>query len=230
MSSDRVDSVDCEVRFTAMPMRLRYKILTINQDNYIIDSDKPLWVLLFPFFYWLIPHTVYKIEDEEVLQQIKAPEVELPKRRYGSIFVAGGISVVVANLLTPFMYYFNIPMTTPIKFLILLFFIGLAVFVRLYMSKVNRENVEIIVKLAQLPTEKLWIRPQSWQYLLKYTFFYLFFMALAVSFVLGYIDFGNIMLLLFSMLITFVLLLANILTMIEGNTKVKFKDNNTPPI
>src|SRR5690625_6386056 len=101
MSSDRVDSVDCEVRFTAMRMRLRYKILTINQDNYIIDSDKPLWVLLFPFFYWLIPHTVYKIEDEEVLQQIKAPEVELPKRRYGSIFVAGRGFQLLAQIYYP---------------------------------------------------------------------------------------------------------------------------------
>jgi len=211
-----VDSVDCEVRFTAMPMRLRYKILTINQDNYIIDSDKPLWVLLFPFFYWLIPHTVYKIEDEEALQQIKSPKAKQSKHSYGSIFVAGGISVVAANLLTPLMYYFNIPMATLVKFLMLFLFIGLAVFVRLYMSKVNQINAENIVKLAQLSTKRLWIRPQSWQYLLKHTFFYLFFMTLAVSFVLGYIDFGNIMLLIFSMLIIFVLLLANILTMIEG--------------
>src|SRR5690625_2250671 len=217
MSSDRVDSVDCEVRFTAMPMRLRYKILTINQDNYIIDSDKPLWVLLFPFFYWLIPHTVYKIEDEEALQQIKSPKAKQSKHSYESIFVAGGISVVAAHLLSPpLMYYFNIPMATLVKFLMLFLFIGLAVFVRLYMSKVNQINAENIVKLAQLSTKRLWIRPQSWQYLLKHTFFYLFFMTLAVSFVLGYIDFGNIMLLIFSMLIIFVLLLANILTMIEG--------------
>ena len=52
-------------------------------------------------------------------------------------------------------------------------------------------------------------------------------MTLAASFVLGYIDFGNIMLLIFSMLITIVLLLGNILTMIEDDTKVKFKDNKT---
>src|SRR5690625_354906 len=222
-----VDSVDCEVRFTAMPMRLRYKILTINQDNYIIDSDKPLWVLLFPFFYWLIPHTVYKIEDEEALQQIKAPEVELPKRHYGSIFVAGGISVVGANLLTPLMYYFNFPMTTLIKFLTLLFFIGLAVFVRLYMSKVNQENGEIIVKLAQLPTEKLRIRPQSWQYLLMYILFHLFFLALAVLSYLMFVDLRNVIALLLLVFLIFVLLLANILTLLKGNTKVKFKDNKT---
>src|SRR5690625_7358237 len=104
-----------------MPMRLRYKILTINQDHYIIDSDKPLWVLLFPFFYWLIPHTVYKIEDEEVLQQIKAPEVELPKRRYGRKSIAGRISVVGANLLTSLRYYFTIPVTMTIKILIFIF-------------------------------------------------------------------------------------------------------------
>src|SRR5690625_5918792 len=90
----------------------------------------------------------------------------------------------------------------------LLLFIGLSVYVRLYMSKVNQINAENIVKLAQLSTKRLWIRPQSWQYLLKHTFFYLFFMTLAVSFVLGYIDFGNIMLLIFSILITFVLLLG----------------------
>src|SRR5690625_2418947 len=122
-----------------MPMRLRYKVLTINQDNYIIDSDKPLWILLFSFFYWLIPHTVYKIEDEEALQQIKSPKAKQSKHSYGSIFVAGGISVVAANLLTPLMYYFNIPMTTPIKYLMLFFFIGLAIFVRLY--KIGRAHV-----------------------------------------------------------------------------------------
>ena len=126
--------MDCEVSFTAMPMRLRYKVLTINQDHYIIDSDKPLWVLLFPFFYWLILHTVYKIEDKEVLQQIKSPKAKQSKHSYGSIFVAGGISVVAANLLTPLIYYFNIPMTTLVKFLMLFLFIGLAVFVRLYMD------------------------------------------------------------------------------------------------
>src|SRR5690625_5418922 len=93
------------------------------------------------------------------------------------------------KFITPLMYYFNIPMTTSIKFLILFFFIGLAVFVRLYMSKANRENAENIVKLAQLPTKRLWIRPQSWQYLLKYTFFYLFFMILADPFRPGSYDF-----------------------------------------
>src|SRR5690625_3889634 len=211
-----VDSVDCEVRFTAMPMRLRYKILTINQDNYIIDSDKPLWVLLFPFFYWLIPHTVYKIEDEEALQQIKSPKAKQSKHSYGSIFVAGGISVVAANLLTPLMYYFNIPMATLVKFLMLFLFIGLAVFVRLYMSKVNQENGEIIVKLAQLPTEKLRIRPQSWQYLLMYILFHLFFLALAVLSYLMFVDLRNVIALLLLVFLIFVLLLANILTMIRS--------------
>src|SRR5690625_7706611 len=95
-----------------MPMRLRYKVLTINQDNYIIDSDKPLWVLLFPFFYWLIPHTVYKIEDEEALQQIKSPKAKQSKHSYGRIFVAGGISVVSANLLNPLIFSFYFLMLT----------------------------------------------------------------------------------------------------------------------
>lgn len=57
-----------------MGTRLRYKILDINGQNYVIDADKPFWVLFFPVFYWIIPHTVYKINDVEILQQVKTPK------------------------------------------------------------------------------------------------------------------------------------------------------------
>ncbi len=59
-----------------MHKNIRYRMLHINGGHYIIDMDRPIWVFLFPMIYWFIPHTVYRIDDESILKELKDVKVE----------------------------------------------------------------------------------------------------------------------------------------------------------
>ncbi|MGY0691368.1 DUF443 family protein [Virgibacillus sp. FSP13] len=214
--------MDCEVQYLNKNMRLRYKLLIINGENYIIDVDKPFWIYLFPFAYWFLPNTVFRIDDEKTLEQIKVPKVKQIKTSYFSA-LGTGISLILANLLTPLMDFFNIETSTILNCLILFFFTVLVILFRFFLSKINGKNLYKIVNTDQLQIDKLWIRPKSIKYFFQYLIGYLSFLIFAVLTIWMFIDHGNVMMLLFSMFLLFCLLLANILTMVPGTTKVKFK-------
>lgn len=40
---------------------LRYKLLEVDGNFYIVDMDRNAWVFLFPFLNWILPHIIFKI-------------------------------------------------------------------------------------------------------------------------------------------------------------------------
>jgi len=54
-------------------MNPRYRILEINDERYILDMGKSFWKVIFPFSYWILPNTAYKVNDYEIIEKIQAP-------------------------------------------------------------------------------------------------------------------------------------------------------------
>ncbi len=86
---------------------LRYRILVIEGQTYILDLGKSIWKVLFPFLFWISPNTVLKVESTEVVEKLKAPSVKQVNTG-GHGWIGGGIAVLIANLLRPLMDYFDI--------------------------------------------------------------------------------------------------------------------------
>lgn len=61
-------------------MNLRYRIVTIDEKDYIVDLGDSIWKILFPFLYWILPNTAYKVNDYELIEKIKAPKVKRNQR------------------------------------------------------------------------------------------------------------------------------------------------------
>ncbi|MDY0404078.1 DUF443 family protein [Virgibacillus sp. 179-BFC.A HS] len=153
--------------------KMRYKFLTINDENYIIDQDRRPWLVFFPFAFWMIPHTAFKIDDKDKLEQIKLSKNETKTSYFSALGV--GVSLLLANLLKPLMAYLNIQTSVLMNVIILFLFLLLVTFFRFFLSNMNKNSLYNTVKLDHVNTTKLWIRPKSIKYVLAYLFAYFSF-------------------------------------------------------
>ncbi|AIF45517.1 DUF443 family protein [Virgibacillus sp. SK37] len=212
-------TVNCEVEFVNKNMR--YNLLTINGETYIFDKDRSFWVFFFPFAIWLTSHYVFRIDDKSKIDQLKNPKDSQSKSRLFS-FLGVGVSILLANLLRPLMDYFNIQITPLFTYSILLFAFFIIISIRKYLGKINKKSLCNITEIENIKMEKIRIRPKSIKHFLKFIFGYLFILAFNILSVALFIEFGNIMVLLFFMIFALVLFIFNIATVVPGRTKVKF--------
>ena len=216
--------MNCEVNYTAMSMRIRYKHLTVNDEDYLIDIDRPVWVLFIPFAYWLIPHTVYKISNQHTIEQIKDPTVKQTKASYVNIFGIG-MTVLLARLLESISGYFDLNTIPVVTFMIFLISALLLISLRLYISKINQRNLYKIANPEKLQNRKLWIWPKGVIHFFVYIIVYFIGLLLVTFGFYAYFKYKNILLLIYTLIFVFFLLFANVLTVVPGTTRVKFKKN-----
>ncbi|MEC2158236.1 DUF443 family protein [Virgibacillus halodenitrificans] len=217
-------TVNCVVEFVNKNMR--YNLLTINEETYIFDKDRSFWVFFFPFAIWLTSYSVFKIDEKSKIDQLKNPKDSQFKSGLFSVFGVG-LSILLANLLRPIMDYFNIQMTALFTYSILLFAFIIIISIRKYLSKVNKKSLCNIIEVEKLKLEKIRIRPKSVNHFLKFLFSYLFILAFNILSVALFIEFGNMMILLFFMIFALVLFIFNIATVVPGRTKIKFVNANS---
>ncbi|WP_060680875.1 DUF443 family protein [Virgibacillus halodenitrificans] len=217
-------TVNCEVEFVNKNMR--YNLLTINGETYIFDKDRSFWVFFFPFAIWLTSHYVFRIDDKSKIDQLKNPKDSHSKTGLFS-FLGVGVSILLANLLRPLMDYFNIQITPLFTYSILLFAFFIIISIRKYLSKINKKSLCNIIEIENIKMEKIRIRPKSIKHFLKFIFGYLFILAFNILSVALFIEFGNIMVLLFFMIFALVLFIFNIATVVPGRTKIKFVNANS---
>lgn len=61
----------------------------------------PSLVFFFPLLNWMRPHTVYKVTDMDQLEQLKMAQ-GTTKVGFGIAMFTGGLSILIANLLKPY--------------------------------------------------------------------------------------------------------------------------------
>lgn len=180
--------------------------------------DCPFFILLFPFVYWLIPHNFYKVDNEKLIEKIKVPK-ESPNdsnKGFLSFVGIGGISLIISNLLNNIAGYFNIHTSTNVKTGILLITLFMFVFLRLYFSNFNKNNINQKIHLKQFPKEKFRIWPTSTKYILKVLFSYLLFLFVTVLFAYAFITEGDGLYLFFFTMGISITLLINFFVVMLG--------------
>lgn len=210
----------CTVRRTAK--NLRYRILTIRGEKYILDmGGASLWKMLFPFFYWLLPNRVYKVENPQIAETLTAPTVK--EKAGSSQFVWMIVASIVASTLSPLINYFDVGIPIYVNAIIVTVIVVLMMLLIFSLSRMFKKNMYQIIDLSQLSKGQLWIMPVPFKFVFLVIFMYFFCFGLGIMGAAAYIEYGNWLILLFSTMLIFVgTVLPGLGTIIEGNTRIKF--------
>jgi len=192
---------------------LTYRIVTIDGENYLMDTGAPFWKGLFPYSFWLFPHPAYKLDDEKVLNEVEET-TDLRGRTLSIGLASGGGGI----LISPLVENFNIPSSPTINIVILIFALTITLLMRIYYSKRNREQFHKIANIENLKTEELVIRPSSVSYFIKFSMFYVFLLGMSILSVGMFVEYGNILALLLSMVFFFFFLIFNSISVIPDQT------------
>lgn len=211
--------MNCEVQ--RLDNNMRYRILIINGEQYILDMERSFWRIIFPFFVWMLPNKVFKVEDASITERLKEPNRE----KVGGAWVSSlvGISYFLGILLAPLMDYFEIPISPLVNVTLLIISLALVVLLYLSMSRHRKKKLENVIEIEMLPEHELWIRPKSKKQLFTLLAAYVWLLGFDVFIFAGYVVSRNIMLLIIASSLLFLLLLLNRITVEEGHTTVKFK-------
>lgn len=212
--------MNCEVQH--IDKNIRYRILIINGEHYILDMERSFLSTIFPFLFWMFPSTVFKVEDLNIVEQLKEPKREKVDSSW--LTFLGGLAYVLGILLTPLMDYFNIPSSILVNTIMLVFVLILVALLYLSISSNRKRKLNNIVKLEELQKNLLRIRPSSIKQIFKVLVVYTWFLGLSLLGFVAYIQTGNIMVLIIGSGLFFILLLVSRITVEEGHTTVRFKD------
>ena len=204
-----------------MDKNLRYRILTIKRNKYIMDmGGESIWKLLFPIFYWILPNRVYKLENQTIAERLTAPAVQ---EKTGSTQIIWPLlASILATSLSPLANYFEISLSTSVNILIVSIIIVLMFILIGLLSRKFKERIYQIVDLSQLTKGWLWIFPVPLKAALISAFLYVGCMGLGVLAMMSYVEDGNWLILLFSIPLLLVgMVLPGLLTVVEGKTRVK---------
>lgn len=139
------NEMNCNVE--GVYMNLRYRILNIGEERYILDmGGSSFWRILFPLLYWIIPVNVYKVDDNELLEKIVTPYIE--QKGIGWQLALGSfVPLGLGNLLYPLVEYFNMEITplTSIIIIAIIFFLLIDFFsIQIYYMEKNHNNTLIL--------------------------------------------------------------------------------------
>lgn len=213
--------MNCKVH--SVYKNIRYRILFIDGQAYILDLARSIWIILFPLFFWVLPNPVYNVKDQDIVEKLKTPERKPANNTGGLGLLSGGLAVVIANLLRPLTDYFEIQSAPFVNTIIVIIAVMLLLSARLYINHLNKKNLYQVVRLDQLPTERIWISPKPIKQFLLVLGMYLLFMLFSIVGIFALIEFPNIIILVIVMMFLFLALFASIATVAVGNKTVRFK-------
>lgn len=226
-----VKEMKCEVH--SVYKNIRYNLLDVDGEHYIIDKDRPFIIVLlpfliflFPFIHWLFPLTAFKI-NRGTVEKVKELKFKPQKDEFKKIIVPILITSVVAypviQLLSYLMDYFKADTSTIVKVIIFSALFLIVLLLRFYFSKFNQKSLSKHINMEKLEgPRKVWIRPSKLWYLFMIVPYYFMLGFAAVGGVFLYFAEGSIILLLFAIILCFCVMLLNCVTVIFGTTKVKF--------
>jgi len=174
-------------------------------------------------FFWLFSNMMYEVNDQEIIEKLKTPEIEQTKTR-GDTILAGTVAIILANLLRPLGDYLHLPSNQLINTIIVMIVILLVWSFYFYMNNRSKRSLYRVVNLDKYSKKRLWIRPQSCKHFFFILFYYLLFLGVAILGLGTFIQYPNAVALITGMFILFFSMLFSLLTVALGNIKVKFKD------
>lgn len=127
--------------------KLKYcKLLTSNNDNFLINLDGNIMNTIFPVFLWNFSQKAYKISYEQVL------ELELKKKKEVNFQLITGLMILLslsAKLLSPIVEALVIDTPFYVSIIILLLSFMTCIFIKLYKYNENKKSLSNIINLNE---------------------------------------------------------------------------------
>jgi uncharacterized membrane protein (TIGR01218 family) len=199
---------------------LRYRILNINEDYYLIDTGASPWKAIAPFFFLLFRNPGYKIDKETALNLITNQKAKPGKgAMYGAI--GAGIAITFNEFLTSITDRLNINSSIQANSITTLISVVLICLTFLFILKKLKQNIEKTINYTELPKQEMKIYLPNSSHIIKISFFSLFAATVSVTFLLGFIHSSNIFILSMGLVMLLVFLLLGGIALDHGKYKVK---------
>lgn len=124
---------------------MHYRLLHINGEHYILDMERSLLKIIFPFLFWILPSTAFKIDNQATVDKLRESNRE--ETRKPAMLPLAGFGYFVGILLAPLMAYFEIStglLTNLLSVVLTLIFVALIFFT---ISHQNKKKLYDVVNL-----------------------------------------------------------------------------------
>src|SRR5699024_6310789 len=191
---------------------------------YILDQDRPIWLILFPFIYWFKSHVVYQI-NQATYEKLKQPD-EKKRSKWEMILPVAFISPFLGRALASKAERYNHLSSCIVSIVLRIVFIIVTISIRIYVHQICFKKTDKITGgLEMLPKRKIKIRPKKISIYLIATYGY--FLGLVFSILGGFltITLNNPTPLLVLVVAGIVFLISNTAFINIGDAKVKYLKN-----
>ena len=203
---------------------IRYKLVNVEGEYYILDQDRPIWLILFPFIYWFKSHIVYQI-DQASFEKLKQPD-EKKRSKWEMILPVAFISPFLGRILASKAERYNHLSSSMISIVLIIVFIMITISIRIYVHQTCFKKTDKITGgLEMLPKRKIKIRPKKTSIYLGAIFTYFFFLSFSILGGALTISLNNPTFL-FTLVVTgIIFLISNTAFINIGDAKVKYLEN-----
>lgn len=204
---------------------IRYKLVQVDDTYYILDMDRVIWSIIFPFMQWFRPQLVYQI-DQAMYEKVTTPPTKKGVK-VSIIFLYIGAPIALGRLLYPYIKELTISSSFVETITILVSSFALAFMFRLFYRYSEYKKLTKMIKLETLPKRYIHIKAKKLISYVPVIYFYCFLVGFSALFSYTYIVTKNIFLPLVLLLFSFLYFLFNTTFIPLGPVKVTYlKDNN----
>lgn len=158
--------MNCEVNF--LKTNVRYRIIQIADDYYLLDMEKSIWLMFMPVLLWLMPQKIYKI-DADIAKELSVPTSYTSESK-GIVWLGAGGAAVLTPLVQPLLDQ-AIGSTIIVNLLLLMIVTTILISLKLYIRKSLLNKVSNTVDIDQLETKTIRIWPKYFmQYINPFIF------------------------------------------------------------
>ena len=198
---------------------VRYKLLRVKDEYYLLDMDRLAWSIVFPFIYWFVPHPVYRI-DEATYEKLKVPGEKRRSIMSAVLFITG-VSIPLGRFLGFISDRYLVPIPNVFTMVMFIVFIAISICGRLYVHCSSKRKINNTIRLDTTPKRSIKIRPTIVGFIKA---FYMYFLFLGICLLGGYlyIEFKDFLAGVSFAVLLCVGLLANTAIIPEGSVKVTY--------
>src|SRR5699024_9079642 len=113
---------------------IRYKLVNVEGEYYILDQDRPIWLILFPFIYWFKSHVVYQI-NQATYEKLKQPD-EKKRSRFVMFLPVAFIIPFLGSVLASKAERYNHLSSSMVSIVLIIVFIIVTISIRIYVHQI----------------------------------------------------------------------------------------------
>lgn len=155
-----------EVNF--LKTNVRYRIIHIADDYYLLDMERSIWLMFMPVLLWLMPQKMYKV-DADIAKELSVPTSYTSESK-GIVWLGAGGAAVLTPLVQPLLDQ-TIGSTIIVNLLLLIIVTTIFISLKLYIRKTLRNKVSRTVDIDRLENKTIRIWPKYFmQYINPFIF------------------------------------------------------------